>query len=136
MARVPQREQFGVGCQVITAPLAACTTGAIPAGADLDRNLGLTMMGISELGDEQKEELQKLQEHLKQIRRKRVKFIVVPVVGGASGAEYATPQLQSVWEKLSWKCMFSALRINLRHNVAVIGVGDKVCHMSDHLHVV
>ena len=66
--------------------VAACTGGPIPAGPDEDQNLGL--VGVSELGDEQKEELQKLQEHLKQLRRKSSKFHVLPVVGAASGAEY------------------------------------------------
>ena len=79
--------------------VAACTGGPIPAGPDQDQHLGL--VGLSELGDEQKEELRKLQEHLKQLRRKSVKFIVLPVVGGASGAEYAMAQMQNVWENLS-----------------------------------
>ena len=94
--------------------MTARTTGPIPAGDDLDRNLGLRMMGISELGDEQKEELQRVREHLKQIRRKSVKFIVLPVVGGASGAEYATPQLHSVWEKLSLGHQFGRKKGDVR----------------------
>ena len=48
--------------------VAACTGGPIPAGTDEDDNLGL--VGASELGGEQKEELQKPQGHLKQLRRK------------------------------------------------------------------
>ena len=79
--------------------VAACAGGPIPAGSEQDQNLGL--MGISELGQEQKEELQKLQEQLKLFRRKFVEFAVLPTVGAASGAEFDTAQMQSMWGNLS-----------------------------------
>jgi len=79
--------------------VAACAAGPIPAGPEQDENLGLT--GISELGQDQKEELQKLQEKLKLLRRKTVAFVALPTVGAASGADFAVAQMQIMWEGLS-----------------------------------
>ena len=75
-------------------------------------------LGISELGDEQKEELHKLQEQLKLLRRKTVKFISLPAVGAASGAEYASSQLLAAWEQLSLGHRFSRKRGDVRCFVA------------------
>ncbi|CAK0799630.1 unnamed protein product, partial [Prorocentrum cordatum] len=92
--------------------VAACTGGPIPADPDLDANLGLS--GMSELGDEQKEELQKLQEQLKQLCRKTVKFVSLPSVGAASGAEYAVAQMQSLWDTLSLGHRFGRKKNDVR----------------------
>ena len=95
--------------------VAACSTGPIPHGDDQDRNRGMIpLMGMSELGDEQKQELAKVQEHLKQIRRNKVKFGVLPVVSGASGAEYTWAQLQSAWEKLGLGHQFGRKKGDVR----------------------
>ena len=93
-----------------------CTGGPISCSADTDQNLGL--LGISELGDEQKEELHKLQEQLKLLRRKTVKFTSLPAVGAASGAEYASSQLLAAWEQLSLGHRFSRKRSDVRCFVA------------------
>ncbi|CAK0877496.1 unnamed protein product, partial [Prorocentrum cordatum] len=91
---------------------AACTGGPITANPDEDANLGL--LGMSELGDEQKAELQKLQKQLEQLRRKTVKFVSLPSVGGASGAEYAAAQMQSLWGALSLGHRFGRKKNELR----------------------
>ena len=75
-------------------------------------------LGISELGDEQKEELHKLQEQLKLLRRKTVKFTSLPAVGAASGAEYSSSQLLAAWEQLSLGHRFSRKRGDVRCFVA------------------
>ena len=46
------------------------------------------------------DELQELQGQLKQLRRKTVKFIHLPEVGAASGADYTNSQLLVAWEQL------------------------------------
>ncbi|CAK0870842.1 unnamed protein product [Prorocentrum cordatum] len=92
--------------------VAARTGGPTPADPELDANLGL--LGMSELGDEQKEELQKLQEQLKQLRRKTVKFVRLPSVGAASGAEYAVAQMQSLWDTLSLGHRFGRKKNDVR----------------------
>ena len=96
--------------------MAACTGGPIPAAPELDQNLGL--LGVSEFGDEQKEELHKLQEQLKQLRRKTVKFVTLPGVGAASGAEFATAQMQSVWNRLSLGHRYGRKKNDVRAFVA------------------
>ncbi|CAK0853209.1 unnamed protein product [Prorocentrum cordatum] len=92
--------------------VAACTGGPITANPDEDANLGLS--GISELGGEQRAELQKLQEQLKQLRRTTVKFVSLPSVGGASGAEYAAAQMQSLWGALSLGHRFGRKKNDVR----------------------
>ncbi|CAK0885703.1 unnamed protein product [Prorocentrum cordatum] len=72
--------------------VAARAGGPTPAAPNLDQHLG--MLGVSELGGEQKEEFHKLQGQLKQLRGKTVKFATLPVVGAASGAEFAAAQMQ------------------------------------------
>ena len=109
-----------------------CTGGPISCSPDTDQNLGL--LGISELGDEQKEELHKLQEQLKLLRRKTVKFTSLPAVGAASGAEYSSSQLLAAWEQLSLGHRFSRKRSDVRCFVAsaelfppnIAKQGDKV----------
>ena len=65
---------------------------AAPDGAD---------GGPNQSGAHPPDELQKLQEQLKKLRRRTVKFISLPDVGAASGAEYANSQLLKAWEQLS-----------------------------------
>ena len=96
---------------------AVCTGGPIPTGpAAHDQNLGL--LGVTELGDEQKEELNKLQEHLKHLRRKTVKFVSLPAVGAASGAEFTMGQMQSVWDTLSLGHRFTRKKGDVRAFIA------------------
>ena len=105
--------QVGVNYRVF---VSECTGGPISCSPDTDQNLGL--LGISELGDEQKEELHKLQEQLKLLRRKTVKFTSLPAVGAASGAEYSSSQLLAAWEQLSLGHRFSRKRGDVRCFVA------------------
>ncbi|CAK0884263.1 unnamed protein product, partial [Prorocentrum cordatum] len=100
---------IGAKCRAF---VAACTGGPIPADPDLDANLGL--LGMSELGGEHKEELQKLRGELKQLRRKTAKFVSLPSVGGASGAEYAVVQMQSLWGALSLGHRFGRKKNDVR----------------------
>ncbi|CAK0901483.1 unnamed protein product, partial [Prorocentrum cordatum] len=92
--------------------VAACAGGPTPADPDLDANLGL--LGASELGDEQKEELAKLQGQLKQLRRTTVKFFSLPSVGAASGAECAVAQLQCARGALSLGHRFARKKTDVR----------------------
>ena len=71
---------------------AACTSGPIPAasGAEL-------VMGTSHLGDADKEDLLRVSEALKTMRRKTVGFVPLPAVGGALGADFSRAQLDKVW---------------------------------------
>ncbi|CAK0905526.1 unnamed protein product, partial [Prorocentrum cordatum] len=101
----------GVGARY-RAFVAACTGGPIPADPELDANLVLS--GMSELGGEQKEELQKLQEQLKQLRRRTLEFVTLPSVGAASGAEYAVAQMQSLWGVLSLGRCFGRKKNDVR----------------------
>ncbi|CAK0868505.1 unnamed protein product [Prorocentrum cordatum] len=101
----------GVGSKY-RAFVAARTGGPIPADPDLDANVGL--LGMSELGGEQKEEFQTLQEQLKQFRRKTVKFVSLPSVGAASGAECAAAQVQSLWDALSLGHRFGRRKNDVR----------------------
>ncbi|CAK0876657.1 unnamed protein product [Prorocentrum cordatum] len=83
--------------------VAACTAGCKSR-----------LVGMSELGDEQKEELQKLQGQLRQLRRKTVKFVSLPSVGAASGAEYAVAQMQSLRGALSLGHRFGRKKNDVR----------------------
>jgi len=56
--------------------------------------------GQSELAEEDKEDLQKVQALLMKLRRDKVRFTALPEVGGASGAEYSRAQLDKVWGEL------------------------------------
>ena len=106
-----EEKSQGVGAKY-RAFLTACTGGPIVAEAEVDAKLG--MVGVSELGEEQKQELAKLQEQLKQFRRKGVKFVTLPSVGGASGAEYTAGQLQGVWDGLSLGHRFARKKTDVR----------------------
>jgi hypothetical protein len=79
--------------------VAACSAGPIPAGPAAKSASGV-VLGASELEDGDQEELRKTQELLISLRRKTVSFVALPSVGGASGAEYSTAQLQKVWEEM------------------------------------
>ncbi len=80
--------------------VAAFTSGPIPAAPEEDLNLGL--LGVTELGDEAKDELHNLQELLKRLRRSKVRFHCLPDISGASAAEFSQAQLQSAWENISF----------------------------------
>ncbi len=80
--------------------VAAFTTRPTPA-APPEEDMSVGLSGVTTLGDAQKEELRNLQELLKQLRRRTVRFVALPHVSGASGAEFSQAQLQSAWEKIS-----------------------------------
>ena len=67
---------------------------AAASGADI-----VAVLGTSELGDAEKEELSQLQQSLKRMRRKTVTFTALPVVGGASGPDFTPAQLTKMWEE-------------------------------------
>ena len=92
--------------------IAACYGGPIPANPAADDNLGL--LGVSEYGAEELEELGKLRDLLKQLRRTKVKFVSLPSVGGASGAEYTAAQLQHMWDGLSLGHRFGRKKTDVR----------------------
>ena len=54
-------------------------------------------MGTSHLGDGDKEDLLRVSETLKTLRRKTVNFVPLPAIGGALGAEFTRAQLENVW---------------------------------------
>ena len=72
---------------------AACTSGPIPAtsGAPL-------IIGTSELEEADKEDLLRVAETLKTLRRNTVTFVPLPTIGGASGADFSKAQLGKLWE--------------------------------------
>ena len=72
---------------------AACSSGPIPAAPGAEQ-LGL---GTSHLADAQKEDLLRVSETLKTLRRKTVNFVPLPAIGGALGAEFTRAQLENVW---------------------------------------
>ena len=57
-----------------------------------------TIVGASELGEEDQADLAKVQEMLLTLRRKTVTFEILPSVSGASGPEYTRVQLEKFWE--------------------------------------
>ncbi|CAK0804949.1 unnamed protein product, partial [Prorocentrum cordatum] len=113
----------------------ACAGGPIPADPELDANLGL--LGMSELGEEQQEELAKLQEQLKLLRKREVKFVSLPSVVAASGAEYSVGQMQSAWDALGHGHRFARKKTDVRAfvlsaelfppNVVKQGVKARLC---------
>ncbi|CAK0883673.1 unnamed protein product [Prorocentrum cordatum] len=118
-------QEVGAKCRAF---VAACAGGPIPADPELDANLGL--LGASELGEEQREELAKLQEQLKLLRKNKVKFVSLPSVGAATGAEYSVGQMQSVWDALSHGHRFARKKTDLElfpPNVAKQGVKARLC---------
>ena len=92
--------------------VAACTGGPIRAGDDTDPNLG--MVGVSEYGVEEQEEIAKLAQQLKVLRRTGVQFTALPSAGGASGPEYSPEQLQAVWDALAYGNRFSRKKGDVR----------------------
>ena len=101
----------GVGARY-RAYITECTGGPIPVDSGRDANLGL--LGVSEYGAEQLAELHKLQDILKQLRRAKVKFLSLPSVGGASGAEYTQAQLQAMWDAFSLGHRFGRTKTDVR----------------------
>jgi len=88
---------------------AACTSGPIPAapGADL-------FMGTSHLGDAEKEDLLRVSETIKTLRRKTVGFVPLPAVGGCSGADFSRGQLEKLWEGMRLGHRFNRKKGNVR----------------------
>ena len=73
----------------------ACTAGPIPSASTAQ-----ILMGTSELGDADKEDVKLTQELLMTLRRKTVSFVALPSVGGASGADYTKAQMDKMWETM------------------------------------
>ena len=72
---------------------AACTAGPIPAASSAE-----VVFGASELGEADQEDLKKVAETLKTLRRRTVAFHALPAVGGASGADFTQAQLLKAWD--------------------------------------
>ena len=83
----------------------ACTAG--PTVVPVDGGGQQTLVGASELPEEDQAQLAKIQGALLTLRRKTVTFTPLPTIGGASGAEYTKVQLDKVWEgsRLGYKYM-------------------------------
>lgn len=91
--RYLQDSTEGLGCKY-RAFAAACTAGPIPAAP----GAGDLVMGTSHLGDAAKEDIVRVSEAVKTLRRKTVAFVPLPTVGGCSSAEYTRGQLDKLWE--------------------------------------
>ena len=70
------------------------------AGPILPATGGPIILGASELGDEEQEELKRTQEMLLKLRRNSISFETLPTIGGSSGADYSKIQLEKLWEGL------------------------------------
>ena len=92
--------------------VAACKGGPIAARPDEHEKDGEEEK--EELGEKEKGELHRLQEQLKKLRRKSVKFVSLPKVGAAIGPEFAVPQLQTVWESINYGHRFKRKRGDVR----------------------
>ena len=71
----------------------ACSTGPIASGST-----GQILMGTSELCEEEKNDLQSVQDMLMKLRRKTVSFLALGSHGGASGPEFSKVQLEKAYE--------------------------------------
>ena len=89
--------------------LAACSVGpvAVASAASGASAVAVAGVGASELGESDQKEFKRVQELLLSMRRQSVNFIAMPIVGGASGAEYSTAQLNKAWERMRLGHMFS-----------------------------
>ena len=87
----------------------ACTAGPISLESS-----GTDLLGTTELTDADKEDLQKVQELLKVLRRKSVSFTTLPTIGGASGADYSKAQLEKVWETMRLGHAFHKKKLSIR----------------------
>ena len=67
---------------------AACSSGPILAAPGAEQ-LGL---GTSHLADAEKEDLMRVSETLKTLRRKTVNFVPLPAIGGALGGDHSRAQ--------------------------------------------
>ena len=85
-------------CQKYRAFLAACSVG--PVAAASGASLSVAGVGASELAENDQLEFKRTRELLNSLRRQSVNFTALPLVGGASGAEYSQAQLSKVWEKM------------------------------------
>ena len=87
----------------------ACMAGPIPLASN-----GQDFLGTTELSEADKEDLQKVQELLKALRRKSVSFTTLPTLGGASGAHYTKAQLEKVWESMRLGHAFNKKKTTIR----------------------
>ena len=70
-------------------------------GGPISSDLGVpSFVGTSELAEDVKEEVQQVQKRLMEIRRNTVSFVKLPVIGGASGADYSRAQLEAIWNSM------------------------------------
>ena len=88
----------------------ACAAGPIVPAAGGQQSI----VGASELGEEDQAELRKVQDMLMMLRRKSVSFEFLPSIGGASGPEYSKMQLEKLWEGLRLGYKFQRKKTDCR----------------------
>ena len=91
--------------------LEACAAGPISTPASGGQH---TVLGASELDEDDLVELAKSQEMLMAARRKQVTFVPLPSVNGTSGAEYTKLQLEKFWEQARLGHKFQRKKNDLR----------------------
>ena len=70
--------------------------------------------GASEMADQDKELVTHIARMLAQLRRKKLNFVALPAIGGASGAEYSKAQLDKVWSEMRLGHAFSRKKADVR----------------------
>ena len=90
-------QELGVKYRIM---MAAYSAGPI-AAADGEAGVpgAVAVLGTSELGEVEKAELHQARQSLMSMRRKTVTFLALPVIGGASGADFTTAQMAKMWEE-------------------------------------
>ena len=91
--------------------LAACQAGPISAPGEA---AGPIVMGTSDLSEQDKLEVKKLKDVLLSLRRKSVNFTALPAVGGATGVEFSSAQLQKAWEGMRLGHKYSSRKSDVR----------------------
>ncbi|CAK0838010.1 unnamed protein product, partial [Prorocentrum cordatum] len=110
-------KEMGVKYRALTA---ACAAGPISTGTAEGGASGV-VMGASELAEADQEDLKKTKDLLLSLRRKSVSFVALPSVGGATGAERSTAQLQKLWEEMRLGHRYARKKQDVR---AFVGSAD------------
>ena len=87
----------------------ACMGGPTPTGP-----IEQILIGTSELSEDDKKDLIKVQEMLKALRRKTVSFVTLPSIGGSSGGDYSKAQMEKVWENMRLGHRFPRKKTDVR----------------------
>ena len=87
----------------------ACTTGPIASGTTAQ-----IVLGTSELCEEEKNDLQKVQGLLMQLRRKSVTFMALGSHGGSSGPEFGKVQMEKAWDAMRLGHKFRSKKFEVR----------------------